>query len=81
MDKRRGIVIGALLAAIFLIAVSATYIYIAPEAGRVAGEEGIGVVVTILPNHTSTSGFREKCRWRQGASHGNGTAGSKPTHL
>ncbi len=49
MDKRRGIVIGALLAAIFLIAVSATYIYIAPEAGRVAGEEGIGVVVTILP--------------------------------
>lgn len=48
-DKRRGIVIGVLLAAVFLIAVSATYIYIAPEGERVAGEERIGVIVTILP--------------------------------
>jgi zinc transport system substrate-binding protein len=49
MDKRKGIVIGVLLAAVFLIAVSATYIYIARERGRVADDGKIGVVVTILP--------------------------------
>ncbi|MHC1610674.1 MAG: metal ABC transporter solute-binding protein, Zn/Mn family [Candidatus Methanospirareceae archaeon] len=51
MDKRRRIVIGALLATVSLIAVSAVYYvpYVPPEGGRVAGEEEIGVVVTILP--------------------------------
>jgi zinc transport system substrate-binding protein len=49
MEKRKWIVIGVLLAAVCLIAVSTTYIYITFEGGRVAGEEEIGVVVTILP--------------------------------
>ena len=46
MDKRRRIVIGMLIAAVCVIAVSAC---ITPEGEKAAGEEGIGVVVTILP--------------------------------
>ncbi|MDI6885750.1 MAG: zinc ABC transporter substrate-binding protein [archaeon] len=49
MDTRRRIVIGVLIAAVCVITMSAAYIRIAPEGGRVAGEEVIGVVVTILP--------------------------------
>jgi len=46
MNNRKGIVIGMLIAAAFVIAVSGC---ITPEEEKVAGEEGIGVVVTILP--------------------------------
>ncbi len=48
MDKRRRIVLGMLIAAtaVCIIAVSAC---ITPEGEKTAGEEGIGVVVTILP--------------------------------
>ena len=46
MDNRKGIAIGVLVAAAFVIAVSGC---ITPEGEKVAGEEGIGVVVTILP--------------------------------
>ena len=49
MEKRRGILVVMLFAVICIIAVSATYIYTNPGRGRVADEEAIGVVVTILP--------------------------------
>ncbi len=51
MDKRRRIVIGVLFATVFLIAVSATYIYTTPKGEGVMGEgEGkIGVAVSIVP--------------------------------
>ena len=46
MDNRKGIAIGMLIALACMIAVSGC---ITPEGEKVAGEEGIGVVVTILP--------------------------------
>ena len=46
MDNRKGIAIGVLVALACMIAVSGC---ITPEGEKVAGEEGIGVVVTILP--------------------------------
>ncbi|MFZ2071302.1 MAG: zinc ABC transporter substrate-binding protein [Halobacteriota archaeon] len=49
MVKRRGVLVVALLALFCVIAVSVTYIHLTQQSGRVAGEKGIGVVVTILP--------------------------------
>jgi len=46
MDNRKGIAIGVLIALACMIAVTAC---ITPDGEKVAGEEGIGVVVTILP--------------------------------
>lgn len=46
MDNRKGIAIGVLVAIACMIAVSGC---ITPEGEKVVGEEGIGVVVTILP--------------------------------